>query len=264
VALREIFRAKKNYTENHRVIAENHGDFISMDNWNGIGSLFIASMELILLINMLVFADKNHLNKKAMLLITLLMIYQSLEFLMCRMGIASSFTAYLAFVDITFLPPLSLLFTLRFYNYNSVKLRWAFVPAILFVIYYSIVVKEFAVVSCTVFYAAYNYPLGDLYGFFYYVPIIISFCLLLKNLKSSSGKRKVLMYLLIAGHAAITLPVLVAFILLFSGVHGLVDIIESVMCKFAFIFALALSIFCLVNSEKKNERNNPEHLPGNK
>ncbi|QQS36716.1 MAG: hypothetical protein IPM56_01795 [Ignavibacteriales bacterium] len=228
-----------------------------MDNWNGIGSLFIASMELILIINLLVFADKNHLNKKAMLLITLLMIYQSLEFLMCRMGLASSFTAYLAFVDITFLPPLSLLLTLRFFNYNSYKLRWVFMPAILFVIYYSIVIPEFEVTACTVLYAAYNYPLGDLYGFFYYVPILISFILLLMKMKKESGKRKILNYLLITGHTAITLPVVVGFVLMFSGVPDLVNIMESVMCKFAFLFALALSIFCLVNSEKKNVRSNP-------
>lgn len=235
-----------------------------MDNWNGIGSLFIASMELILLINLLVFADKNHLNKKAMLLITLLMIYQSLEFFMCRMGFASSFSAYLAFVDITFLPPLSLLLTLRFFNFNSEKLRWIFTPAILFVIYYSIVIPEFEVTACTVLYAAYNYPLGDLYGFLYYIPILISFILLLTKVKKESGKRKILNYLLITGHAAITLPVIVGFALKFSGYPELVNIMESVMCKFAFIFALALSIFCLVNSEKKNERNNPEHIPDNK
>ncbi len=235
-----------------------------MDDWNGIGSLFIASMELILLVNLLVFADKNHLNKKAMLLITLLMIYQSLEFLMCRMGLASSFTAYLAFVDITFLPPLSLLLTLRFFNYNSQTLRWIFTPAILFVIYYSIVIPEFEVTACTVLYAAYNYPLGDLYGFFYYVPILISFIMLLMKMKKESGTRKILNYLLITGHTAITLPVVVGFVLMFSGVPQLVIIMESVMCKFAFIFALALSIFCLVNSEKKNERNNPEHIPDNK
>jgi hypothetical protein len=33
-----------------------------MDNWNGIGSLLIACVELILLINLLVFAEKNKFN----------------------------------------------------------------------------------------------------------------------------------------------------------------------------------------------------------
>ena len=84
------------------------------------------------------------------------------------------------------------------------------------------------------------------------------------KVKKESGKRKILNSLLITGHTAITLPVVVGFVLKFSGFPELVNVMESVMCKFAFIFALALSIFCLVNSEKKNERNNPEHLPGNK
>lgn len=235
-----------------------------MDNWNGIGSLFIASIELILFINLIVLAEKNSVNKKAILLVLLLTGYQTLEFLMCRMGLAYSFMAYFAFVVITFLPPLSLLLTLRFFFFDSPKFRWIFVPAFLFVIYYSFVIPEFEVVSCTVLYAAYNYPLGDLYGFIYYTPILISFILLLKNTGSLSGKRKILTYLLIMGHAAITLPVVVGFVLKFSGIPDIVDIMESVMCKFAFIYALALSIFSLLNSEKNNERDNPEYLPDNK
>ena len=53
-------------------------------------------------------------------------------------------------------------------------LKLIFLPALIFVIYYTFAIDQFAVTSCTVLYASYNYPLGDLYGFIYYIPIIIS------------------------------------------------------------------------------------------
>ena len=90
-----------------------------MDNWNGIGSLLIACVEIILLINLFIFAEKNKFNKTAMLIIFVLMIYQSLEFLMCQIGLDFSFMPYLAFVDIIFLPPLIIVLLSRLYNHEN-------------------------------------------------------------------------------------------------------------------------------------------------
>ena len=152
-----------------------------MDNWNGIGSLLIACVELIILINLLIFADKNRFNKIAMLLIFILMVYQTLEFLMCQLGLKFPFMPYLAFVDIIFLPPLIIILVSRLYNYENKFLNLVFLPAILFIIYYTIVIDKFVVTSCTVLYATYSYPLGDLYGAFYYLPIIITTIILIKK-----------------------------------------------------------------------------------
>jgi hypothetical protein len=55
-------------------------------NWNGIVSLFIACIELLLLINLLSFAEKNRFNILAIILVALLFLYQSAEALICTFG----------------------------------------------------------------------------------------------------------------------------------------------------------------------------------
>ncbi len=147
-----------------------------METWNGIVSLLIACIEFLLLFNLIVFIEKNRVNIIAMIMITLLASYQAMEFLMCQVGLQAPIFPYLAFVIIGFLPPLNLLLTLTLtknLNLNT-KTFLIFIPAIAFSIYYLFVIPEFAVTSCAVLYASYHYPLGDLYGAFYYLPILIS------------------------------------------------------------------------------------------
>jgi len=235
-----------------------------MDNWNGIGSLLIACVELILLINLFVFAEKNKFNKTAMLIIFVLMVYQSLEFFMCQIGLDFAFMPYLAFVDIIFLPPLILVLLSRLYNYENKFLNFIFLPAAAFIIYYTIVIDKFAVTSCTVLYATYSYPLGDLYGVFYYSPVIIATIILIKNILNKTDKKILnITKILLTGNIIVSIPVIVGFVMMFTGNHYLIAKIESVMCKFAFFYAVCLSIAVLYNSKGKDERNNPEHIPDN-
>jgi len=153
-------------------------------------------------------------------------------------------TAYLAFADISFLPPLNLLLIFSIINANS-KLKYLiFIPAFFFTIYYFITIEQFAVVQCAVLYATYNYPLGDLYGFFYYSPILLSFIILLK--KKNIIDKKQFIRLLIA-YLFILLPFVAGFILLYINLSGLVQNMASILCKFALCYAVALSIFCLNN-----------------
>ncbi len=219
----------------------------SLQNWNGIISLLIACIELILLINLFIHAEKNKVNKMAMLLILLLMIYQSLEFLTCHFNLQSSFLPYLAFADISFLPPLGLVYTLRLFDYKSKYFSLFFLPAVSFLIYYSLVIEKFAVTSCAVFYASYNYPLGDLYGFFYYVLVIAVIVILVLNIFKSSGKKEKFAFLILSAHILMAVPVITAFVLASINKPSALDIIESVMCKFAFAYAIALSIVTLLN-----------------
>ena len=235
-----------------------------MDNWNGIGSLLIACVELILLINLLVFAEKNKFNKTAMLIIFVLMVYQSLEFLMCQVGLNFPFMPYLAFIDIIFLPPLIIVLLSRLYNYENKFLNLAFLPAIVFIIYYTIVIDKFVVTSCTVLYATYSYPLGDLYGVFYYSPVLIATIILIKKIsKETNEKILKISKILLIGNFIISVPVIVGFVMMFTGNHYLIAKIESVMCKFAFFYVVCLSIAVLYNSKGKDERNNSEHIPDN-
>lgn len=190
-------------------------------------------------------AEKNTVNIKAILLLVILALYQTIEYLMCGAGVNYSWIAYLAFVNISFLPPLNLLFVLSFLGYKNKIFVLLFMPAVAFIIHYTLVINEFAVVSCTVLYASYNYPLGTLYGFFYYTPLIIAFYFLLTGRKKLNEQNKKLADILIAGLIIISVPVIIAFALYFGNHYSLLSIIESIMCKFALAYALALTYFVL-------------------
>jgi len=222
-----------------------------MDNLNGIVSLLIACLELILLINLLIFAEKNKLNWIIIGIIFLLFGYQAIEYFICGIGLSSSFMAYLAFVDITFLPPLNLLFILTLFKYKQKLAPLIFLPPVFFVIYYSIVMSEFESVKCTVLHATYNYPLGDIYGFFYYLPLLTAFILIVKNLKHEKKQKfPISLKYLIYGHLSLIIPAAVAFTSLSLGYTGFRDSIESILCKFAFLYCLVLVYFALSNKQK--------------
>ncbi|MBK7228669.1 MAG: hypothetical protein IPH97_07355 [Ignavibacteriales bacterium] len=238
-----------------------------METWNGIVSLLIACIEFLLLFNLIVFIEKNRVNIIAMIMITLLASYQAMEFLMCQVGLQAPIFPYLAFVIIGFLPPLNLLLTLTLtknLNLNT-KTFLIFIPAIAFSIYYLFVIPEFAVTSCAVLYASYHYPLGDLYGAFYYLPILISIVLLIKFIpKTDDKKQKLITKVLLFGAIFISLPSTLGFILMFSGNYSILSSIESIMCKFAFVYAIILSFVCLYNSPFNDERNYFKYLFSNK
>jgi len=240
-----------------------------LNNWNGTVSLLIACFEFLLLFNLLIFAEKNRLNKIAIIMVALLAAYQTTEFLMCQVELQSSFFPYFAFVIISFLPPLNLILTSAFTKVPADKLSsfsyMIFLPAIVFSIYYTFVIPEFAVTSCTVHYATYHYPLGDLYGFFYYLPILISIILLALFVKKENDKKKKLVgKVLLFGAVFISIPPLLGFSLMFAGSYAVISAMESIMCKFAFIYALCLSFVCIYNSAFKNERNYFKYLSGYK
>jgi hypothetical protein len=221
-------------------------------NWNGIVSLLVACIELILVINLFAFAEKNKLNKTAAVIITVLFIYQLFEFFMCHFGLSYPFMAYLAFVDISFLPPLVLFYTLKFLDLPWQKYnKHIFIPAILFIIYYGISVPQFKVVSCTVIYASYNYPLGTLYGLFYYIPLLISMILLIKHVRNTkTGKTVFMSKVLLSGLFMAFVPVFISFILSAFGYRVLLDAIESIMCKFALIIAFCFGFVSLYNKKE--------------
>jgi len=235
-------------------------------NFNGIISLLIACIEFLLLFNLLVFVKKNKVNKIALTMIALLASYQAMEFLMCQLEMQSSFFPFFAFVLISFLPPLNLLLTINLKNQIiNKKIYLIFLPAILFSVYYLFVIPQFAVTSCTVLYASYHYPLGDLFGFFYYLPILISIILLVRFIKVCADKKiKLIAKVLLFGSIFISLPVLFGFTLMLLKNYSIISAMESIMCKFAFVYAVCLSFICLYNSPFNDERNYFKYLFSNK
>ena len=236
-----------------------------MEHWNGTLSLLIACFEFLLLFNLLVFAEKNQLNKIAITMVAFLAAYQMLEFLMCQVELQSAFFPYFAFLIISFLPPLNLSLTLNLTHTLKSLSYLIFLPAILFSIYYTFIIPEFAVTSCTVLYATYHYPLGDLFGFFYYLPILISIILLALFVKKENDKKKKLIgKVLLFGAIFISIPPLLGFSLMFAGSYAVISAIESLMCKFAFVYAMCLTFVCIYNSPFKDERNYFKYLSGYK
>ena len=218
-----------------------------MNNLDGIVSLFLACIEIVLFVNMLVFADKNRINVLIFVIIFLLAGYQILEYFICGISIKSSFMAFLAFADISLLPPLSFILVLTYLQIKSWSKWLIFIPALFFIIYYSGEIDKFAVVKCTVIYATYHYPLGTLYGVFYYLPIFVSFFLLVNGIRKGIPVTIKQTKLLLTGHYFIIIPVVTSFILLLLNLTGLLNNIESILCKFAFGYAVILAFFALNN-----------------
>ena len=224
-------------------------------NWNGTVSLLIACLEVLLLLNLFVFAEKNRLNKIAMMMVALLAGYQTMEFLMCQVELQNAFFPYFAFVIISFLPPLNLILALSLSHTFTRAGYVIFLPAISFLVYYTFVIPQFAVTSCTVLYATYHYPYGELFGFFYYLPILVSIVLLIRFIRKENDKKtKKIGKVLLFGSVFISLPVVVGFTLMFAGNYSLISAIESIMCKFAFVYAVCLSFVCVYNSPLKDRK----------
>ena len=238
-----------------------------MDNFDGIISLLLACIEFLLLINLLIFVEKNKINIVSLIMIFVLASYQTVEFLMCNLRLQSFFFPYLAFVIITFLPPLNLLLALLYTNNNSLhKFKYVlFIPAVAFIVYYASRISHFEVTRCTVLYATYNYPLGDLYGVFYYLPILFSIILFALYVKKESDKKKNFIgKVLLFGSIFISLVPLLGFILMLAGSYAIISAVESIMCKFALVYALCLSFVCLYNSPFRDDRNYLKYLSGYK
>jgi hypothetical protein len=179
-----------------------------------------------------------------------------LEFVICFIELQNPVIAYLAFVDISFLPSFSLLITLNLTKHlQQNKIRYLlFIPPIAFAIYYQFVVDRFIVTGCTILYASFNYPLGDLFGFFYYLPIVISIILLMLFIKQKpERKQKTIAQILLFSSIFISLAPIVAFTLFALGSYKILSAVESIICKFAIVYAVSLSFACLINSPKQNE-----------
>lgn len=226
-------------------------------NWNGIISLLIACIELLLLLNLIVFAEKNRFNVTATLIVALLFAYQLMEFLLCMVGLNGALYVYFAFVIISYLPPSGIILVAELNNVKNKLLYLLFLPPLIFTIYYSLIIEKFEITSCAILYATYHYPLGDLFGAIYYLPIIITIIGLIKTIKTSTDKKiKKISAILLSGYIFTSIPVVVAFTMMAYKNYLLISKIESIMCKFAFILALCLSFAAIYNSRKKDERNN--------
>jgi hypothetical protein len=238
-------------------------------NWDGIISLLIASIEALLIFNLLIFVDKNKINYLIIILIFLFASYQFMEFLICNQELKSPFNTYLAFAIITLIPVINLflinrilyLSSQRFFKISEIIFS---LSALFFIVFYGMNLNLFKVEKCTVFYATYNYPLGFLYGIFYYTPILLTFIKLISTIKESvdnAAKKK--LKILLVGYFFIVTPPLIGFLLRLFDLKEISNSMESILCKFAFFYAIAISFFAIFTSKFKDERNYFKYLFGN-
>ena len=219
-----------------------------MENFPGIVSLFLVCLELVLLINLFIFAEKNTVNKKILWLVGLLFGYQLFEFVICYFSIESNLVVYLAFVIISFLPPLLLNLVMTIRNDRIFLRKIIFLPIILLLLYFTLIIPEFVVTRCTVLFAAYDIPLPDLYGFLYYSPVLISIILLTRMIFSSEYKSQTTNLIILNTGMVLTFIPTWLIILAFP---NLIEFVESLLCKSASIMALTLTGFAIRNKEVK-------------
>jgi len=221
------------------------------ENLEGIVSLLWASIEIVLLVNVMIFAEKNSVNKMLMLLIFFLFSYQLLEFMICYVGLTSSIWVYFAFVLLSLLPPIGVLTVLTIIGKRNKYSIFLFLPPMFFAVYYPFVLGQMNVTLCTILFADYSYPLGDLYGVFYYLPIAATIYLMIIELKKDIGRKaKRNIGLLLSGYLFSSLSPFV-FVLFFPPI---ISYIESFLCKFALFLAVAASIFALLNKTEKTTK----------
>jgi hypothetical protein len=220
-------------------------------NFDGIISLLIACIELVYIINLLVIAEKNTINRYGIGIIALLFGYQFIEFLICNLGLQKQIFIYLAFLDITLLPPLCLFTVLKFSARESQYSKLVFIPALFFIVYYPFVLNQFAVTKCTVLYVSYHYPLGELYGIFYYLPIIFSIIILNKKWGAETDQlQKSLTRTFLFGFLFTFIPSMILAI----AIPAFLTAVESLLCKLAFVFASFLFYFALKNKHNSERK----------
>ena len=215
-----------------------------MEEFLGLPSLFITSLELLLLANGLIFGQKNKVNLIVFILIGIFAANNLIEFLICQFKFNNKILLFTNFSLISFLPPLSLLLALKFWHHDS-KLKFViFLPTLVIVYYFMNFIGSFKVTDYNFLYVTYSYPLRDELGIYYFVMNIAALAFLLVKLREPKlrYKRHLNISLIVASGVAVVIPLL--FLILFQSL----DIYaESILNKFAFFYVLGLTYFSLKN-----------------
>ncbi len=219
-----------------------------MEQYNGFLSVLFATIEFIFLVNVFAYAERNRSNKIAFGTLLLLFGYQFFEAIICAAGYKTQTVIAFAFVDITFLPPMGLLLAMEFLNKKPKIAKYLFHPYVAFAIYFVFNSNAFGKVHCTPFAASYSYGYSYVYAFFYYTPIITTIFLLIINRKNIPIHKK-------NPHIALTTGFVITFVPFFLAFPFLKEIypyVESVLCKIAFLLAIFLTFFIMLNGSVKD------------
>lgn len=220
-----------------------------MENFKGVASLFIACMELVLVLNMIIFAKKNKMNLLIISFVGLLMLDQLFEFTICYFNVAPAGFLAIKFALFSLIPALLLHIVFEVYQ-GSRRLHYLFYPPVVVLIAVFLFSKTgFGINSCSLFFASYEFPGRDYLGAFIYLSFILSTTVLFLALGKKVNHKKIII-VIFAGLTVSVLPATIAF-LLSSSING---VRESLLSKSAVILALTLTYYTLKNRNEINKK----------
>lgn len=168
--------------------------------------------------------------------LSLLLLYQLAEFLVCATG--AEIVLKLSHVIITFLPPLGYHFAVKITKWPKKDYLIFYLAAIGFSIRFLFVEGAVIFLDCNFVFADYDTPnIQMLYSMYYSGSMLYAIGFLVNNFRNgdTDGDRG-MMKLLIFGYLSFILPMLTTLIIN----RAYETLVTSVMCKFAFPFAIML------------------------
>jgi len=215
-----------------------------MEEFIGIFFLFVASLELLLLVNALIFSQKNKINIIIFIIIAIYAANHLFEFLICQFDFNDAIILFLNFSLISFLPSLSLLLALKFWHHETLLKYIIFLPVLFLIYYFTNSVYAFSATECSFLFVTYSYPLRSELGIFYFLLNTAALLFLLVKLKNPKlrYKKHLNWILIISISVSIILPFII--ILLIPSINKYA---ESILNKFAFFYVIGLTYFSLKN-----------------
>ena len=203
---------------------------------DGVLSLIIFIIELSILTYVILKNRDHPYFKWIAVTLSLLLLYQLAEFVICATG--AEFAIRMSHVIITFLPPVGYHFAVKITKWPKKDYLIFYLAAIGFSIHFLFVEGAVIFLDCNFVFADFDTPsVPLLYATYYSGTMLYSIGFLVNNFKNENenGDRG-MMKLLLFGYLSFIVPMLITLLLN----RAYETLVTSVMCKFAFPFAILL------------------------
>jgi len=213
----------------------------------GTLSLIFFCIEFVILITVIIFNRNHKFFWSIIFLLVLLQLYQLSEFLIC-IGINENVTVRIAYVIITFLPPLGYFLCTRVVGWKYHDYLIGFALGLGFSLYYLIVPNSVQLIDCNPLYAIYGNNLAWYYGAYYIGMIVYSILFVIANViwrREQIYTRNGIIVLI--GYLSFLAPM---FLMVLIDTSRYLPTITSIMCKYALVLAVILGVFSFLKKEK--------------
>ncbi|NPD88858.1 MAG: hypothetical protein HGN29_09035 [Asgard group archaeon] len=177
----------------------------------------------------------------------MLQLYQLSEWLIC-IGVNENITGRIAYVIITFLPPLGYYLSTRIVQWKFPDYWIGFAATTAFSLYYLIIPNSVNLIDCNPLYAIYKHNLSIYYGIYYIGILAYSILFLVAHTiwKKEKIERK-LSILLLVGYLSFLVPMYLMVLIDSS----FINTVTSIMCKYALLLAVTLGVFSFIKPKNK-------------